>query len=1068
MPRHIRGRLWVFRGVLISVLYLAQHAELGAQVVTGTILGTVSDANGGVLPGVGVTVELAERGLQRTAVSNEAGAFEFAFLPVGAYRVTTTIAGFKSQTKDNISLRLDQRLRVDFVLELGAVSENVTVTGQVPLIASDSSSLGEVLERDRVQNLPARGRQFVDLVVLSPGTTPEVSGAFGGQFALAGTSVNVNGNRADANNFLLDGVPINDSMWGRMAVSPSLDAVEEMKVQSFLYTAEFGSAGGGQVNITMRSGQNAPHGAAYGFFRRNWLDARNFFATEKPDLERNNYGASVGGPIVKSKTFFFVNMERQTATQGITLISAVPTELQRSGSFAGAAPIVDPRTGTAFPNNQIPANRIDPIASALLALLPLPNRPGASNNFSGVENSRGRSTQGNLKLDHQLSASNQVSGHLNVSRIFGQDPVAGSPPGFAPIITVDTTTLGAQWTHLFTSAAVNQFRFGYTNSSSVTDTAHPDLDFAQQNGIQGTSHDPRALGVPRVTVTGLSPIGDTVSTLSGETSDYHFIDDFSVTLGSHSFKTGVTISRLGPQPYFAVTPRGNFSFLGTYSGNAIADFMLGLPATASAGVGDPFIDGRAWRSGAYVQDDWRVNSHLTLNLGLRYELLTPPVDATNRISTLDLSNGNIIIPCDDGRASPKANLDGFPAFTFVCNDTVGLGKGLTKTDRNNVGPRLGFAYSAADDTLVIRGGYGVFYSYPPMAVRIGTPSFSVPFFSQVTSTNSTTAPLPTSSILATPSVSAFAGQPYSTDYRAGRTQQWSLGAQKQIGATRVAEIVYLGSHGDSLYSQMLPNQAPPGPGTVIARKPFPLLAANMIWSGPIGYANYKAMQLRFEQRPSRGLSVVVHYTLGKAQDTASNLLSNAANPSIPQNSADLDSEYSRSSFDVRHRFIVNGFYRLPFSSSRASLNQVVGGWDLSWALTIQSNTPFSPIVPTDQSGSGGFADRPDQIGDPNDIDDRTPARFFNTGAFVLQAPGGFGSAGRNTINGPGYTALDLALLKTFSLTAGTRLQLRIDAFNALNNVNFNIPNRNFGTPQFGTLTSARDARSFQFGAKFIF
>ncbi|HXN25015.1 MAG TPA: carboxypeptidase regulatory-like domain-containing protein [Candidatus Dormibacteraeota bacterium] len=1042
--------------------------DVQAQVVTGTLLGTVHDPSGQVLPNVQVVATLVDRNLQRSTETNETGAYELGFLPSGKYRITATYAGFKSQAQENVELRVDQRLRIDFTLQVGAVSDQITVTGEVPLVNSDSSNIGETVEQRRVAELPMRGRQFIDLVVLSAGSTPEVAGAFGGQFALAGTSVNVNGNRADANNFLLDGVPINDSMWGRMAVSPSLDAIEEMKVQSFLYTAEFGSAGGGQINITMRSGQNTLHGSLFGFFRRDQFDAKNYFASRKPPLERNNYGFSLGGPIIRSKTFFFVNLERQTATQGITLISSLPTQALRTGDFTGFAPVVDPVTKLPFPNNKIPDNRIDVISKAVLALLPVPPGAGISNNFSGVDNSHGRSTQGNLRMDHQLSASDSLSGHLNISDILGQDPVAGSPPGFAPIITLKTKTLGAQWTHVLSSTAINQFRFGYTRSASVTLTANPNLDFATKAGIQGTSHDSRVLGVPRITITGFSAIGDTVSTLSGETGDYHFIDDFSHGIGSHSLKTGVTLSRLKPSPFFAVTPRGNFSYLGPYTGNAMADFLLGLPTTASVGVGDPLVNGRAWRLGAYVQDDWRVTSHLTLNLGVRYELLTPPTDTTNRISNLDLSNGNIIIPCDSGKPSPKANLTKFPAFTFVCNDKVDLGKGLTKTDTNNWAPRLGFAYSTANNQTVVRGGYGIFYSYPPMAVRIGTPSFSIPFFSQITATNSLTAPVTTATILTTPAAAAFAGQPFSTDYRAGRTQEWSLGVQRQLAKSSVVEINYLGSHGDGLYSQKLPNQAVLGAGSLNSRKPFPLLAANLIWSGPIGRSNYNAMQLRFEQRPWHGLSLVSHYTFSKALDTASNLLSNAANPSVPQNSRNIDAEYSRSSFDARHRFVANGLYQLPFSSSSAGLNRLVGGWELSWVLTLQSNTPFSPILPSDRSGTGGFADRPDQVGNPNNIAQRTPAQFFDIAAFRLQPGGTFGNAGRNTINGPNYKDLDLAVLKNVVISERHRLQLRVEAFNALNNVNFNIPNRNFGTAPFGTVTSARDARSMQFGAKYLF
>ena len=1042
-------------------------SAMQGQVVTATLLGTVRDPNGAVVPGVQVQAVLIGRNLSRMTTTNAQGEYELSFLPVGIYRISASAPGFKARVQDNVELRLDQRQRVDFSLQIGAVNEQVTVTSEVPLVNADSSNIGEVIEQRRVIELPVKTRQFIDLVTLTPGATPEVSGAFGGQFALAGVTVNVNGNRQDANNFLLNGIPINDSMWGRMAVSPSVDAIQEMKVQSFLYSAEFGSAGGAQVNLSMRSGQNTPHGSVFGFFRRDNFDSRNYFATQKPPLSRNDYGFSLGGPIIRSKTFFFINMERYTSTQGITLISSVPTTALRAGDFTGFAPVIDPATKAPFPNNRIPDARIDPISKAVLALLPTPTGSGA-NNFSGVENSYGRATQGNIRLDHQLSKADSISGHFNISDILGQDPVPGSPPGFAPIITLKTKTLGAQWTRVISSTTVNQFRFGYTRSETVTLTNHPNLDFAAQVGIQGTSHLPQTFGVPRISITGFSPIGDTVSTLSGETGDYHFIEDFSHTIGRHSLKTGLTLSRLKPSPFFAVTPRGNFSYLGTYTGNAFADFLLGLPATGSVGVGDPLVNGRAWRVGTYVQDDWRVNSHLTLNLGVRYELLTPPTDTTNRISNLDLTTGRIIIPCDDGKPSPKADLTKFPQFTFVCNSDVGLGKGLTKSDTNNFGPRVGFAYSTASDKVVVRGGYGIFYGYPPMAVRIGTPSFSIPFFSQVTSTNSLTNPVPTATLLTTPTVTAFAGQPFSTDYRAGRVQEWSLGVEYQPNPSSVVGVTYLGSHGSDLYSQMLPNQAVPGPGSVNSRKSFPLLAANLIWSGPIGTSNYNSMQVRYEQRPWHGLGLVVHYTYSKALDTASNLLSNAANPSVPQNSRNIDAEYSRASFDARHRFLANGLYQVPFSSHSGGWNRLVGGWEIGLVLTLQSNTPFSPILPQDQSGTGGFADRPNQVGDPNNIASRTPARFFNTAAFALQQAGTFGSAGRNTINGPNYRNLDLSVLKNIVITETHRLQLRVEAFNALNHPNFLIPNRNFGTPQFGTVTSARDGRTMQFGAKYLF
>jgi hypothetical protein len=1015
---------------------------------------------------VPVVATLKDRSLERTAMTNENGEYVLDFLPVGVYRISASFTGFTSQVQDDIRLGLDQRLRVDFTLQVGSVNEQVIVTSEAPLVNSDSSNVGEVIEQARVLELPTKGRQFVELVTLTAGATPEVQGGFGGQFSLAGFSVNVNGNRSDSNNFLLDGIPINDSMWGRMAASPSVDAIQELKVQSFLYSAEFGGAGGGQINLTMRSGQNAFHGTGFGFFRRDVFDARNFFAITKPPLSQNDYGAGVGGPIVRSKLFFFVNGERLTTLSGFTLISTLPTAAMRSGNLTGLAQAVNPVTKQPYPGNQIPI--IDPISSAVLALIPLSNLPGILNNYNTVEDEHARSTQFNGKIDYQLSRADFLSAHANVSDLLSTVPAAGSPPGFTPVVTLQTHTLGMQWARVISPSIINQVRFGYTYSESNEPSAHPTLDFASQVGILGTSHAPLVLGVPRFSVTGFSVIGDLVSTLDGKASDYHFIDDFSRTFGGHSLKTGITVSRLEPQPFFYPSPRGTFNYLGNYTGNPFADFLLGLPSTGSVGVGDPTVNGRAWRISPYVQDDWRVTSHLTLNLGLRYELLTPATETSNRISNLDTNTGNILLPCDGGQPSSKANLALFPTFHFVCNAPAGVGKGLTKTDFYDWGPRLGFAYSTANNRWVARGGYGIFYSFPPMAVRIGTPSFSIPFFRQTTATNSATSPVNTANLFTVPGVNAFAGQPFSTDYRAGRVHQWNIDLQHQFGTSTLLEIAYLGSRGTDLDSEILPNQAIPGPGTVASRTPFPLLANSLIKSGPFAISRFNAMQVRFEQRLWKGFELVAHYTFSKSLDDASNLLSNSAGGSVPQNSRSIISDYSRSTFDARHRFVADGLYKLPFSSSNGAMNRVIGGWQISFVLTLQSNTPFSPVLSTDRSGTNAFFDRPDQIGNPNAISNRTSQQWFNTAAFQLQAPGTFGNTGRDTINGPNYKDVDLAILKKVAITEQHQLEFRVEAFNSTNRVNFNLPNRTFATPQFGTITSAQDARVMQFGVKYIF
>jgi outer membrane receptor protein involved in Fe transport len=1059
----------VLRGIWAFALLFLSAALAPGQVITGTLVGTVKDGSGSIIPHARVTAVLAARNLERTAETNDDGEYTLPFLPVGTYNVTVTMAGFETAVKSGVELQIDQRARIDFALTVGAVSQQVMVSGTgSPLLATDSSNIGDTLEQAQVTGLPLKGRQFIELVLLSAGVTPEIPGQTGGQFNLAGSSVNVNGNRSDSNNFLLDGVPINDSMWGRMAISPSVDAIGEMKVQSFLYSAEFGSAGGGQINVTLRSGQNRFHGAGFGFFRRDTFDARNYFAPTKPDLTQNDYGFSFGGPVLHNKLFFFSNFERLTTLDGFTLVSTLPNASLRAGNFTGLAPVIDPTTGVAFPGNQIPAARINSVSQAVLGLIPTPAAGApATNNYSTVENENSVSTQGSIKLDYQMTEKDLLSGHFSIADLSGDVPAAGTPPGFTPTVMMNIRTVGAQWVRTIGAKSVNAARFGYTYSTSVEPSAHPNDDFATQYGIQGTSHVAAVLGVPRFTITGYSVIGDLASTLNGTTNDFHFIDDFSRTLGAHSLKVGAIVSWLRPSPLFYPSPRGAYNYLGGYTNNAFADFLLGLPTTGSVGVGDPQLQARAWRVGAYIQDDWRASSRLTVNLGLRYEILTPPTEINNKLSNLNLANGNIIVACSDGQPSSAANLAKFPQFTFVCNNSVGLGRGLTLADTADWGPRLGLSYSASN-SLVIRGGYGIFYSYPPMAVRIGTPSFSIPFFSQTTATNTKTAPANTQNLFTVPGLNAFAGQPFSTDYLAGRVHQWSADVQKQFGGTRLLDIAYIGSYGMNLDAEKLPNQAVPGPGAIATRTPFPLLANNLILSGPFGYSDYNALQVRFEQRAWHGLTLAASYTFGKSLDDASNLLSNTGNSGVPQNSRNIQAEYARSNFDIRNRFTANGLYELPVHSSSRLTQMLEGGWGLSGTTILQGNMPLSPVEATDVSGTGAFMDRPNQVANPNSQAPHTAQKWFNTSAFVQQATGTFGNTPRNTIYGPAYYDLDAAVIKHVAVTESQNVELRIEAFNVLNHTNFFLPTRTFGSSTFGVISSAQDPRVMQWGVKYTF
>lgn len=1063
---------------------------VNGQVVTGTITGEIRDETGGLIPGVAVTAERVGAATSRTVISTDAGQYSISFLPVGEYTVRAELVGFETQIRRGIVLSVDQRLRVDFVLSVGEISEQVEVVGTTPMVASDSSSIGHVMDNRKVVDLPLSGRNFIDLVTLTAGAIPEVPGQFGQQFGIAGLSPNINGNRSDANNYMIDGVPINDTTWGRTATPPSIDAVQEMKIQSSLTSAEFGYQGGGQINVILKSGRNDFHGSLFYFLRRDELDARNFFATEKPPFEQNQYGGSIGGPIIPDRTFFFFNYDRQTRDRGLTIVSTVPTSSLRAGDFNGLPTIfnpfdVDPATGRKrpFPNNQIPAELISPTARAVLGLVPDPNLPGTNRNLSTSDAQDSEQKQFTIKLDHQLTSSDSLSGHFIYSDLRNQQPQGGEAlPGFRSQVSLDARIIGLNWTRTVSPSLINQARFGYTRSIVGNRSGNPNLDFAGQNGIEGSSRDPQTFGVPRFSVTGFTTIGDQPSDLSSLLNEFNFTDDISYSRGRHTLKFGVALGRAQPNTFFAVNPRGSFGFNPVFtadpqspgSGNAFADFLLGFPETVSIGRGDPQLYGRAWRMAFYVQDDWRVTSKLTLNLGARYEFLTQPVDAFNRLSNLDRTTGNFLVACDDGQTSPKADFEAFPQLTFVCNDEVGLPDALTEQDFNNWAPRIGFAYSAMGDKLVIRGGYGIFYSWPPFSVRIGTPSFNAPFFTQTFARNDLDDPATVNNVATAAGLNLIIGQPFSTDYETAYVQEWTLGLQSQIGRHTMAEAIYVGSKGTKLPAETLPNQARLGEGPISERQDFPFLGTTFIFSGPDAYSTYHALQLKLQQDMWKGVSFVANYTYSKTIDTSGNLLGNAATSQVPQNSFDIPAEKARSFFDITHRFVLSGLFELPFGRGKAmgsgmsrAWDYLVGNWQLSSKIILQGGRPFTARLQSDRSGTGAFQDRPDQIGDPNEFES-SPERFFNTEAFVLQPQGRFGTAGRNTIVGPGFATVDLGIFKRFPTFENQHFEFRAEIFNLLNRTSFDLPNRNFESPDFGAIFSAKDARTIQLGFKYIF
>ena len=1078
--------------------------QMSAQgTITGTILGTVKDASGAVLPGARVTVTNDDTGLKRLVTTDQNGTFLVSFLPVGNYMVRVEAANFRTVVQGGIRLNIDQKLPLNFALQPGQVNEQITVQAGSELVNTQTSDIGEVIDNRRVTELPLNGRQFSQLILLSAGATPEPQGIFSAPFAVAGQSPNVNGNRSDANQYLIDGIPINDITYNHLSASPSVDAIQEFKIQSGMYSAEFGSTNGAQVNVTLKSGTNRLHGSAWEFVRNDIFDAKNYFDQRgQPPFRQNQFGGTFGGPIARDKTFFFLNYEGLRVRKGISITSAVPTLAMRGGDFSGLSSIFDPttfnpvtKTSSPFPNNQIPLSRFSPVATAVLALIPQPNiSSGLGRNYAGFGKRITRSDQGNARVDHSFGPKDTIFGRFTFSDISDLNPVPGtasfetasapvSPPGFGQNTSVRAVNTAIQWTHIVSQSTVNQLRLGY-NYTGTLQTQENAIDFSSANGIRGNENRSYSNGVPVFNIIGFSSFGGTTFDLDWRNNSFALMDDFSHVRGHHTLKIGFSGERLLPTTRFLLSPRGSFTFRNiftanpqspTNTGNSFGDFLLGLPNTAAAGVGDNLVHLQTWRFGTYVEDDWKVTPRLTLNLGVRYEVNPHWVEKDNKWSNIDLSGGGqFVIASNHGEINPAANLGAFPTLKFVTSDKAGFPRALVNNDFNNVAPRIGFAYAIGEEAkTVVRGGYGIFYTRDVVASN-GL-SFNPPFFGNKSFTNGNLANLiPVETALISTSTVLPNAQGLAKEAPNGYVQQWSVGIQRQLTTDLVIETTYLGTKGTKLNASISPNQAIPGTTPLALRLPFPNLAAGVSLSGSYAWSSYNAFTASVRKNYTHGLTLSANYTWAKSLDTISSGNSNTANANKPQDSRNIAAEWGPSIFDARHRFVANYYYDLPFArgGNFAGGNRVLkflaGGWATTGILTLQGRLPFSPLLAIDRSGTGVLQDRPNQVGDPNSISNRTPDKYFNTGAFALQPAGQFGNAGRDTIRGPNFYQFDASMIKTTKLTEAQQLEFRAEFFNVINHPNFKLPNRIFGTPDFGQVFSAYDPREMQFGLKYSF
>ena len=1046
----------IHHAICLAVLFALSSP---AQTVRGSIGGAVTDSSRHALADAAVTLTEDATNRKHAAVTDARGEFLIPSLPPGSYQLEVMHPGYGGHSQ-RLILALDQELRVDVPMLAGNRTETIEVTATRAMVKTDSAAMGTVIDNRSIIGLPLDGRNFYQLALLVPGVVPAAQGSAGA--VLGDIALNVNGAREDSNNFLLDGIYNGDPKLNTFGVTPPVDAIQEFEVLTSVYDASFGRNTGGQVNVVLKTGSNAFHGSAYEFFRNAALDARNFFApagAAKPQYQRNQFGASLGGPIRKGKTFFFADYEGGRARQGITQVSNVPTAAERTGDFsASAVPPIDLFTGQPFPGNKIPAAFLNPVGVAIAALYPLPNRAVPGQNFVSSPVERDRDDHFDVRLDHSLSPSSDLSVRYTFADRNLYDPFSGSGfalvPGYGTTVPRRAQNVMLGETHVFTPNFINEVRAGYNRVSAGSYQQNIGQDLNGRLGLPELSTNPRDFGLSIISVTGYSPLGDDYNNPQHSASNIlELTDQATYNRGRHLLKFGVDLRDLRQNAYRDEQARGFLDFLGLITGNPLEELLFGLPTVTAVATLDNPEHLRTHSAYFFGQDTFRVRPDLTLSLGLRYEYNAPPVDAQNRANIFDLATGSLV----------EVGTNGVPRSGY-------------NPDRINFAPRVGVAWSPGNRGRVFRAGYGIYYDQGALATGEGL-YFNPPYFNFQVFYPLPTAPLyvndpfPQNFPLPSPP-SALA---YQRNFRTPYMQQWDLGIQQQIGKSRVVEVAYVGSKGTDLLTARDINQAFPSPQQPNLR-PNPLFA-DVDYLESAANSIYHSLQARYQQRLTAGLSMLASYTFSKSIDDASDFFSSAGDANFPQNSYNLRAERGLSNFDVRHRLSLSYSYDFPTHRfDQAWLRFLLGGWQSYGILTFQTGQPFTvALLPGDDNsntgtsilGFGGANDRPNVVGNPR-LSNPTPDLWFNTAAFAIPPYGSFGNAGRNIIEGPAFQTINLSLVKNTTVREGMTLQFRAESFNFLNHPNFNLPDNFVGSPTFGQILSAQDPRHIQFGLKLLF
>jgi hypothetical protein len=1091
--------------MMSAAMTLAGAGDLLGQAASGTVNGTLTDAGSAAVPDVSVTVTNEGTGFTRTVTTNQNGQYVVEFFPIGMIRINAQKAGFAKLERRGVELTAADVLTVDLQMAIGSVQQSVEVTAEGTLLQTQTQAVSSLVSNQQIQEMPLNQRIFTQVLQLMPGQTsstpnPQASGTYGG---LASTAYSINGAQSVNSMYLLDGLYNKNAWIETIAISPPVDGLQEVRVMTGTYSAEFGNAAGAVTLAYSKSGSNSFHGTAYEFLQNTLLNANTFFNNQagipRTQTHKNQYGGTVGGPIRKNKTFFFVDYQGEQIHTPSATTQTIPTLAQRNSIATGdfstfPTAIYNPynlitqsagaQVRAPFPGNIIPASLLDPDAAKLIKLVPLPQSPAATRNYTYSPTATTAQNQYDIRGDQNL---------LKADRFFfkfSKDDSSALVPGSLPSVDASGVPIGpyiggggqnvtfrnwsttATYDHVIGSNIVNETRVGALRW--FLNIIPPDSAFntAAALGIPGININSNAGGLPGYAITGYATIGD-----SGTYPEYsrfltfQYEDVLTVVRGSHTLKFGGEFMRFREDGFSGYPTRGSYTFNGQFtsqigspsSAAALADFALGVPGALSRAELPGTFGLRKWNVSGFAQDSWRITNALTLNIGLRYDLNDPGSEVHNRQSNFNVATGLLALP----------------------GQIPGLGNNLRYPDTNNLGPRVGLAWEINRKT-VMRAGFGISYYEDD---NIGNQLYkNLPFyFNQAYSYSASGSPgLTISAGLPAPVAPSLtdepdlsAGNPMAYDFhlKGEKILQYSYGIQRQISSAIALEVSYVGSRGEDLIAGVDYNQAFPGPGALQNRRPLCVYGINCLvgdirYATNLGDSHYNSLQSHLTMRSYHGLTTSVAYTW-------SHFLTDIAALTVgstTMNARCYGCEMASDPTDRKQVLIVNHVYQLPFGHghpwlSTGVLGAVVGNWQIDGIWSIMSGTPLSATLATGVSNtasSGTGPERPNCFAGNPALSAGTINEWFNVGAFSIPQPYTFGNCGPFIIRGPRFFNIDTGIHRDFRVTERVKVTLRGELFNTLNHVNFSNPNASIGAATAGQISSTQPARTIQVAMRAVF